>query len=159
MISDTLDGLLQAVVDQLDFVKTSIVVAPGDSVDCGDCNNPILAGSIGSIERVATDLTQRVAPPENPRRRAVELSLKLSQCIAREASQATDISGTDIVDRIELTDNAIYCAITNGFTVYETDGNDTTVTGQLVSMIPNDADACQVTTWVVLVGQCLEECE
>lgn len=159
MISDTLDGLLQALVDELDFITKSIVIAPGDSVDCSDCTNPVLAGTMGTIERVTTSLTDVAIPPVQPRRRAVELSIKLSQCIAREASKATDISGTTILDRIELTDNAIYCAVTNGFTVYATDGDDTTVTGQITSMIPSDSDACQVTTWTVLVGECLEECE
>ena len=160
MITETLDGLLQAIVDQLDFVGTSIITAPGDSLSCDDCNNPILAGTIGPIKRVIKNLDEPVTrPPENARRRSVELVISLSQCVPRESSSITDIGGTDIIDRIEQTDQAIECALKNGFTSFQTDGNDLTITGWIADMIPLDADACQVTQWTVFVSQCLEECE
>ena len=109
MITETLDGLLQAIVDQLDFVGTSIITAPGDSLSCDDCNNPILAGTIGPIKRVIKNLDEPVTrPPENARRRSVELVISLSQCVPRESSSITDIGGTDIIDRIEQTDQAIH---------------------------------------------------
>jgi hypothetical protein len=91
----------------------------------------------------------------------VQFTLQLAQCVPTEASKTTDISGTEINNRIEETDQAIYCAITQGFYVENPDGDDETATGILIgesSLEPVEGGQ-QVTTWIVEIPQCLEDCD
>lgn len=159
MLTDTLDALLSCVEERLQWLDKTIIVAPGAGLTA--CPNPLLAGSVGAIRRTVGRYDIGYTPPQVPRRRMVQFELRLAQCVPTEAAQTTDISGTQLNDRIEACDQAIYCCLTEGFTVTDTSGGIETTVGYIVGeSFPEPVEGGQqITTWVVEVPQCLEECD
>lgn len=159
MVTDTLEALLECVSERLEWTPKTIVTAPGAGLTV--CPDPLLGGSIVSIRRSVAKYGVAFEPPEFPRRRMIQLELRLAQCVPTEAAKTTDISGTEINDRIEETDQAIYCCLTEGFVVFNEDGTDDTFVGYIVgeSFAEPVEGGQQVTTWTVETEECFEECE
>lgn len=159
MLTDTLDALLTRLEEQLTWLDKTIITAPGAGLTA--CPNPLLAGAIGPIRRTVQRFGPAyTAPNEYPRRRMVQFELRLAQCVPTEARQTTDISDKDINDRIEECDQAIFCTLTQGFTVEDVNGNVTEYQGYILGdSLPEPVQGGQqVTTWIVELPQCLEEC-
>lgn len=156
MITDTIQGLLDCIKTECDFVKETKIVVPGASL--GQCTYPLLSGSIQPIRRTNEKWGNPVVPPVVPKRRVVQLQIALTQCAPNEPFSVSDIGGKRFNNNIELVDNRLYCCLTDGFSVQYKNGDDTIIKGYIVQMIPEDTDNVQVTTWTVEVEECLEDC-